>query len=502
MNDAGDTLRITSVVFGSYLVLAAVVYSSSVSGWFLSDEIIVFSEISELSLAEVLRSGGFFGNFVPALYVSLWLDWQFFGLAPAGYHIHSILSVAVSATLAFWLMGRFCARPVSFLAGACYLMLPPTVAVTSWVCTRHYLEGTIPALAGAILVTRYAQRPSWKTASLAGLMYFLACLSKEIFAALPAALVFLPITRCDLNEPNDVIDAGKPSFRSIDRRWIFDRLRLITPFAIAAVAYLTWRSASVDQVFAKKGFTQSFPEMAEYFIRAWPRFSGWMLEPTRRGAMPWVGLAAVTALILMIVAVLAVKRGPSMAAFSITLFLAAALPSAMVLNSPKVAFLTVANHYCLRFVYLPAVIILLFGVYCISELPNKRVRIAGLAALLLVVVVYGPRQTKPWIDDGEITRGAAEVYRQWWDRPAVIASDVPLSLHVGLRKLWISDEGEPETLARVISTRNRNPRQSIRLDDPYLTDPEMSFIEDLQWRGTTKVLDRRTFLERYAVPSG
>ena len=501
MTGVRESLKTTALVLGGYLVLAAVVYSDSISGWFLSDEIIVFSEISQLSLPEVLRSGGFFGNFVPALYVSLWFDWHLFDLEPAGYHIHSIISVSVAATLVFWLMRGFCTKLVSLFSGACFLMLPPTVAVTSWVCTRHYLEGTIPALAGAILIARYVERPSWRTSSLAGLMYFLACLSKEIFAVLPAALAFLPVARSESDAFDRTKEPGITVSRRLNMRWLTVRLQLVTPLAIAAVTYLSWRSVAVDQLFIKKGFSQSVPEMVGYFIQAWPRYSGWMFEPTRKAMMPWVGLIVATALIIVIVGVLLLKRGPSVAAFAVTLFIAAALPSAMVLNSPKVAFLTVANHYCLRFIYLPAVILLLFGVYALSRLPSRKAAVIGMAVLFLTIAFNGPRQTRPWINDGKITRGAADVYRQWWNRPAVIASDVPLSLHVGLRKLWIAEEGQPEILARVISTRNRKPRQSIRVDDAYLAEPGITFVEDLQWKKTTRILDRKAFLDRYAVPT-
>ena len=95
------------VVAVVYLAVAVLLYRNTINDWFLPDEIINISEVADLSFPEVLTHGESFGNFVPMLYVSLWVDWKLFGLHPMGYHLHSVTVSLLVAILAFVLMRQW-----------------------------------------------------------------------------------------------------------------------------------------------------------------------------------------------------------------------------------------------------------------------------------------------------------------------------------------------------------------------------------------------------------
>jgi hypothetical protein len=367
------------------------------------------------------------------------------------------------------LMRTWCSPPAAAAAGLVFLLAPPTVAVTCWIATRHYVEGMIPFTAGALVIRSYLRESHrWKLA-VAGLCYFLACAFKEIYALLPVAVLVLP---------------------GATRR---QRLEMLGALGLAAAAYVSWRVTVSGGLITRYGNTGQSPwSMLSYLARAWPQFSGWML--TSPAITPFPAAALMCALSVATLYVLA--RESLAAALAYLLCLAAAvIPSAFVIGTEAVRFVDVANHYCLRFVFLPAVLILMGGVLALDRL-GPGARNASLAALLLLVAYNGYRQVRPWWIDGRVTKQAADVYRQWFDRNVVFASDVPVWLHDGLLRLW-TPQGSPEipARARVIPAAPG----SIARNDPALRQPDVRFVEAL--RSGVTMLDRETFLHRYARPS-
>ena len=98
-----------------------------------------------------------------------------------------------------------------------------------------------------------------------------------------------------------------------------------------------------------------------------------------------------------------------------------------------------------------------------------------------------------------MTRGATEVYAQWWDRQAVVVSDINIWLHKGLYSLWSLEQGTPEVRAQVLSTR-RTGRRWLSPNDPLLQSPDTVYVLDLQWRRKSRILPRDEFIDRYVHP--
>ena len=479
-----------------YSLLATALYRNTVDDWFLPDEVITISEIAELDLIGVLTHGESFGNFVPLLFVSLWVDWKLFGLDPTGYHVHSIAAAVIIAVLSFVLMRRWLREPIALAAGACVFLAPPTVAVTSWICTRHYLEGTIFALIGVLVLIRFLDSPSPGKALACGGLYIGACIGKEIFAALPAALIFMPFSGPEL-WPRQGSLTERLRVLKDDAR-IRKRAMLAAGLILGLVFYIVWRLSKVGAVLTKYGYDVPVLDRLHYFAGAWPWFSGWMASRGTEGPGFLAGFVLVNVLVLGIIAVWSFKKTSKGVFFAATL-LAACLPSVAVLNAPGVRFLEVANHFCLRFVYLPAIVVILWTFYTSSLLKNRTV--ASVAAALLVIwfAVAGSFAVRPWSVSARMTRGATEVYAQWWDRQAVVVSDINIWLHKGLYSLWSLEQGTPEVRAQVLSTR-RTGRRWLSPNDPLLQSPDTVYVLDLQWRRKSRILPRDEFIDRYVHP--
>ncbi len=479
-----------------YSIIATALYRNSVHDWFLPDEIITISEIAELDLIGVLTHGESFGNFVPLLFVSLWVDWKLFGLDPTGYHIHSIAAAVVIAVLAFVLMRRWLWEPIAMAAGACVFLAPPTVAVTSWICTRHYLEGTIFALIGVLVLTHFFDSPSAGKALACGGLYVGACIGKEIFAVLPAALIFMPFSG-----PESRLHRGSITERLLilkDDARVRRRAMLAAGLILGLVFYVVWRFSKVGAIFTKYGYDIPVLDRLRYFGESWPWFSGWMASRGMEGQGFLAGLVLVNALVWGIIAVWSFKK-TSKGLFFVATLLAACLPSVAVLNASGVRFLEVSNHFCLRFVYLPAIVVILWAFYTSSLLKSRLGASATAAILVIWFTIAGSAAIRPWSLSARMTRGATEVYAQWWDRQAVVVSDINIWLHKGLFRLWSLEQGTPEVRAKVLSTRKTGPR-SLAPNDPLLTSPDTAYVLDLQWRRKSRILSREEFIDRFVRP--
>ncbi|HSL18957.1 MAG TPA: hypothetical protein VLB51_13710 [Methylomirabilota bacterium] len=472
--------------------MAAVLYRNTLNDWFLPDETMIIAELAELDFVGAVTYGEYWGNFVPLLYVSLWFDWKLFGLDPTGYRIHSIAASVLVAALGFVLVRRWLPRGAAAAAGACVLLAPPTIAVTSWICTRHYLEGAVFAMLGAIVIARHLESPTKLKALLGGAMYFAACLGKEIFAVLPAALVFMP-----WSEPKPRLRGCGLESRLAELRAHPDvraRFWLATGLILGLFGYVCYRLLEVDVVFTKYGEGSSFVEKLHYFIVAWPEFSGWMASRGQTGTGFVIGVLLTNAMIVGTIAYWGFRRSANTLFFP-ALLLASCLPSIMVLDAPEVRFLQVANHFCLRFVYLPAIIVILWTFVTLGFITRKWL-FAVSVPILIWFAVAGSSAVHPWSHSSRLSRGATDVYAKWWDRQAVLVSDHSHWLHKGLHRLWSLSDGPPKVSARVLSTRGA-AGSLLSPDDPLLASPDTVYIEDLQWRRISRVLSRDEFIDRY-----
>ncbi|MBN2232433.1 MAG: hypothetical protein JW781_06395 [Deltaproteobacteria bacterium] len=128
-------------------------------------------------------------NLTPWVFLSFRVDQGLFGLDPAGFYTHHLVSLglaaaACQAVLSLWLPRRaaLCGA-LLFLAGA------PVATVAQRLMTRHYIEGMIFALAAVYGYVRFVRGGSrvWLGAAMGACL--LAVTAKEIYVP----LIFLPL---------------------------------------------------------------------------------------------------------------------------------------------------------------------------------------------------------------------------------------------------------------------------------------------------------------------
>jgi protein O-mannosyl-transferase len=132
----------------------------------------------------------------PLMGLSLWLDRRAFGLAPAGYHLHSVALYAGVCVLAFGLaFGLLRSFVPALLAGLAFAVLPIHVEAVAAV---NYREDLLAALGwfGAAAVAFWPGRGGFRgQAFVCGALWALALLAKESALVAPAFVAVLLLIR-------------------------------------------------------------------------------------------------------------------------------------------------------------------------------------------------------------------------------------------------------------------------------------------------------------------
>lgn len=125
-----------------------------------------------------------------ALFYDLLLPWA--GLDARWHHLH-LLGVLWLSAVATWALLRHWLDDGAALAGALFfLCMPSTAVVAHLLMTGHYAYGLLFSVLALHAWLQALERDSLKLALLAAALYALACLCKELYAPLPAVLLFWP----------------------------------------------------------------------------------------------------------------------------------------------------------------------------------------------------------------------------------------------------------------------------------------------------------------------
>jgi protein O-mannosyl-transferase len=132
----------------------------------------------------------------PMMGWSLWLDRRLFGLAPGGYHSHSLALYALCSVLVFLLaIGVLRRFGPALAAGLLFAALPIHVEVAAVVNYREDLIAAVGLLgAAAIVFWPLRLDPRWRVLG-AGLLWAYALLGKESALVAPAFIAALAIVR-------------------------------------------------------------------------------------------------------------------------------------------------------------------------------------------------------------------------------------------------------------------------------------------------------------------
>jgi len=156
--------------------------------WFFSDDLHWISVSATHTLREMFfvpeRGRSLASNFTPMLGASFKIDWILFKMNPAGYSIHSLLSLGAALAAFYFFLRLYVQRNAALFGVLFFLLSPITLTVTSWFSTRHYIEGLFWALL-SLSFFAVAERKD-KISVPAAACYLISALNKEVYVVLPA----------------------------------------------------------------------------------------------------------------------------------------------------------------------------------------------------------------------------------------------------------------------------------------------------------------------------
>lgn len=202
-------------------LLTFVFHGETLRGWWMDDDpqllIQAMRETPRTTLFSPERWRQYSSsNFTPLVVLAYEIDFHLSGLNPGVFYAHNLLVSWIAAVLLFLYLRRWVGDRWALATAAVFLAGPVMTNLARTLNARHYIEG----LCWSLLALIFWERRSRSGAMLTGVFYFLACLSKEIYAPLPLLLLARSIVRRD-------------SLRQITS--------LMFPSALSAVAYVVWR---------------------------------------------------------------------------------------------------------------------------------------------------------------------------------------------------------------------------------------------------------------------
>lgn len=182
----------------SLTVIVWILYGFLLSNWWYLDDPDIIAFASKHSIPDFLFYPSIWQSFspfnlTPWILLSLKADIALSALNPYGYYLHQMLSLVIVALALFAILTLYIEKPsFAFIGVLIFLLNPSTLSVTSWISTRHYLEGMGFGLFSIYFYLKGLRGNKFMLIFISTLFYLLAVISKEVYVPLPFLLILLP----------------------------------------------------------------------------------------------------------------------------------------------------------------------------------------------------------------------------------------------------------------------------------------------------------------------
>ena len=183
-------------------------------------------------------------NWHPLTWLSHALDYQLFGLNPAGHHLDSVFIHALNAMLLFLLLTRLTKRagPSLFVA-ALFAVHPINVESVAWVAERKNVLSTLFFFLAIAAYTWYVQKPGGRRYLLVAALFAAGLMAKPMVITLPAVLLLLDYWPLERIQNSQTRVAGTPHFTL--PKLLLEKVPLL--FLSAASAWITVKAQRSGQ---------------------------------------------------------------------------------------------------------------------------------------------------------------------------------------------------------------------------------------------------------------
>jgi hypothetical protein len=142
----------------------------------------------------------------PLTWVSLMLDYQLYGLSPAGYHLTNLILHLFNTLLLFWLFHRMTNEIwKSAMVAALFAWHPLHVETVAWIAKRKDVLSAFGEILSLCAYVYYTEKPGAKRYGLVLFSFILALMSKPMAVTLPVVMILLdywPLQRLTLRKEN------------------------------------------------------------------------------------------------------------------------------------------------------------------------------------------------------------------------------------------------------------------------------------------------------------
>jgi len=345
-------------------------------------------------------------NWHPVTWLSHALDFQFFGLDPAGHHGVNVALHVINVLVLFWVLQRatgFVGR--SAMVAALFALHPINVESVAWVAERKNLLSMLSFLLALAAYRSYAQRPGILRYTVCAFLFLLGLMSKPQVITLPFVLLlwdYWPLQRMFAPDADSSCETATPAaIPGATFSWlILEKLPLCALSAASAVITIKAQRAggalATFRIPRDIRLANAAISYARYLEKAlWPsRFALFYPHPLR-SAVGWQAVAAFVLLLGITIRVVVARRHRYLLVGWLW-FLGTLVP---MIGLVQVGTQAMADRYA----YLPFVglyLMICWGVADLAQqwhLPAAVLPVTSLAVLTgLMIVTY--RQIGYWKD--------------------------------------------------------------------------------------------------------
>lgn len=326
-------------------------------------------------------------NWHPLTWMSLQLDWQFYGSNASGFHVTNVLLHAANTALLFLALRSLTgATGRSAIVAALFAVHPLHVESVAWVSERKDVLSTLFWMLTLWAYSAYVSRPGWGRYLLTLIFFALGLTAKPMLVTLPCVLLLLdfwPLCRFGAGQPAACGSAHHTQPQAAGW-WIPIREKLPFFALVAGSVLLTLRAQqdimqTLDSLPLRYRLANTpLAYLAYIGMMFWPmRLAIYYPHPGPDISFAWAAAATVLLLILTALALGQARRRP---------YLAVGWLWYLGTLVPVIGLIQVARQsYADRYTYVPLIGLFLLLVWGAYDLLGRR-RLAWAAPVVVGLV--------------------------------------------------------------------------------------------------------------------
>ncbi|MGB8769883.1 MAG: hypothetical protein WCC92_09725, partial [Candidatus Korobacteraceae bacterium] len=356
-------------------------------------------------------------NWIPLTWLSHALDYQLFGLNPAGHHLVNVALHALNVVLLFWVFKRvtgYTGR--SFMVAALFAIHPMNVEVVVWVAERKTILSTVFFLLALGAYRWYALAPRVSRYLLVVFLFGTGLLAKPQIITLPFVLLlwdYWPLERLWPAEESGSYAPAPAAFPPRSFPWLLkEKVPLLVLCVLdALIALRTQSGSSFKPPISLRIENAAFSYWLYVKKAFWPSRMAPEYPHLGRFLALWQVLGALAFLLLVTALVLKMRRYRYLPVGWFW-FLGTLVPTIGVM---QVGLQGMADRYSYES-FLGLFLMVCWGVSSWAERHRfSRVWLAGASAVvLLALTVVTARQITYWQDELTLWSHAAQVVKYDW----------------------------------------------------------------------------------------